>query len=189
MRRAQVAYDIARLETQKSRDARLPTLDAVASASGGRSTIAAGFTGATTTTSVGVQLNVPLFSGFAISNRIQETVALEEGARNDLDTARRGVIQATRQAYYTLQSSAAQVKALEAAEASSQLALDATQVGYRVGIRVQVDVLNAQSQLYQTQRDLARARYDVLLNALRLRQAAGRVLPSDVLAVNRLLAP
>ena len=189
VRRAQVAYDIARLETQKARDTRLPTLDAVASATGGRSTIAPGIAGATTVTSVGLQFNMPLFSGFAISNRIQETVALEERARNDLDTARRGVIQSTRQAYYTLQSSSAQVKALEAAEASSQLALDATQVGFRVGIRVQVDVLNAQSQLYQTQRDLARARYDVLLNTLRLRQAAGRVLPSDVLAVNRLLAP
>ena len=89
---------------------------------------------------------------------------LEERSRNDLEAARRGVTQATRQAYYTLQSGAAQVKALEAAEASSQLALEATQLGYRVGIRVNVDVLNAQSQLYQTQRDLARARYDVLLN-------------------------
>ena len=83
--------------------------------------------------------------------------------------------QTTRQAYYTVQSSAAQVKALEAAEASSQLALEATQLGYRVGIRVNVDVLNAQSQLYQTRRDLSRARYDLLLATLRLRQASGRL--------------
>jgi outer membrane protein len=96
----------------------------------------------------------------------QGDAVLEERARNDLEAARRGVTQTTRQAYYTLQSGAAQVKALEAAEASSQLALEATQVGYRVGIRVNVDVLNAQSQLYQTRRDLARARYDVLLATL-----------------------
>ena len=108
-----------------------------------------------------------------MQNRINETLVLEERSRNDLEAARRGVTQATRQAYYTLQSGGAQVKALEAAEASSQLALEATQLGYRVGIRVNVDVLNAQSQLYQTQRDLARARYDLLLSALRLRQAAG----------------
>ena len=95
--------------------------------------------------------------------------------------------QAVRQAYYTLQSGVAQMRALEAAEGSSQLALEATQLGYRVGIRVNVDVLNAQSQLYQTQRDLARARYDLLLNALRLRQAAARLTPSDILAIDRLL--
>ena len=115
------------------------------------------------------------------------TLVLEERSRNDLEAARRFVTQSTRQAWYNLQSGAAQVKALEAAEASSQLALEATQLGYRVGIRVNVDVLNAQSQLYQTRRDLARARYDVLLNTLRLRQASGRLAPSDVLAVDRLL--
>jgi len=81
----------------------------------------------------------------------------------------------------------AQMRALEAAEASTQLALEATQLGYRVGIRVNVDVLNAQSQLYQTQRDLSRARYDVLLNALRLRQASARLVPSDIVAIDRLL--
>ena len=95
--------------------------------------------------------------------------------------------QTTRQAYYTLQSSTAQVKALEAAEGSSQLALEATQLGYRVGIRVNVDVLNAQSQLYQTRRDLARARYDLLLGTLRLRQASGRLVPSDILGIDALL--
>ena len=73
------------------------------------------------------------------------------------------------------------MKALEAAEASSQLALEATQLGYRVGVRVNVDVLNAQSQLYQTRRDLARARYDLLLATLRLRQASGRLIATDVL--------
>ena len=96
--------------------------------------------------------------------------------------------QATRQAFYSLQSQAAQVRALEAAESSSQLALEATQLGYRVGVRVNLDVLNAQSQLFQTRRDLARARYDVLLGTLRLRQAAGQVSAQDIAAVDRLLA-
>jgi outer membrane protein len=86
-------------------------------------------------------------------------------------------------------SGASQVNALEAAEASSTLALQATQLGYRVGVRVNLDVLNAQTQLFQTQRDLARARYDVLLGSLRLRQASGQLGPADVDAINRLLAP
>jgi outer membrane protein len=88
-----------------------------------------------------------------------------------------------------VQSLLAQVKALEAAESSSKLALEATQLGYRVGVRVNLDVLNAQSLLATTQRDLARARYDVLVNSLRLRQAAGQLAATDVDAVNRLLAP
>ena len=187
VRRAQVAYDVAQLETEKARAQALPTVDAVASLQSGHATIAAGITGYNSGASVGVQINLPLYTGGSVQNRIKETIVLEEKSRNDLEAARRVVIQTTRQAFYTLQSGAAQGKALEAAEASSQLALEATQLGYRVGIRVNVDVLNAQSQLYQTKRDLARARYDVLLGTLRLRQAAGRLTPSDILAVDRLL--
>ena len=175
------------LETEKARAQGLPTLDAIASLGAGRGTVASEITGSNTGASIGVQFNFPLYTGGAIQNRVKETLALEERSRNDLEAARRAVTQAVRQAYYTLQSGVAQMRALEAAEGSSQLALEATQLGYRVGIRVNVDVLNAQSQLYQTQRDLARARYDLLLNALRLRQAAARLTPSDVLAIDRLL--
>jgi outer membrane protein len=187
VRRALVAYEVAQLETEKARAQRLPTVDAVASVGNGRGLFQPGAFGQNT--SIGVQLNMPIFAGGAIQNRIKETLVLEERARNDLAAARRGVTQTTRQAYYTLLSGAAQVKALEAAEGSSQLALEATQVGYRVGIRVNVDVLNAQSQLFQTRRDLARARYDVLLATLRLRQASGQLTPADVLEIDRLLAP
>ena len=187
VRRAQVAYEVAQLETEKARAQALPTVDAVASVTGGHGTIAANATGYNAAGTVGVQINVPLYAGGSIQNRIRETIVLEERSRNDLEAARRTVAQSTKQAYYTVQSSAAQVKALEAAEASSQLALEATQLGYRVGIRVNVDVLNAQSQLYQTRRDLARARYDLLLATLRLRQASGRLVASDVLGIDRLL--
>ena len=187
VRRAQVAFDVAQLETEKARAQGLPTIDAVASLQSGRGSVSSNITGNNAGASVGVQINLPLWTGGAVQNRIKETLVLEERSRNDLEAARRFVTQATRQAWYTLQSGAAQIKALEAAEASSQLALEATQLGYRVGVRVNVDVLNAQSQLFQTRRDLARARYDVLLQTLRLRQAAGRLAPSDVLAVDRLL--
>jgi outer membrane protein len=86
-----------------------------------------------------------------------------------------------------VQSGQAQVKALEAAEASSKLALEATQTGFRVGVRVNLDVLNAQTQLFQTQRDLARSRYDVIVGGLRLRQASGQLSANDLTAVNQLL--
>ena len=115
VRRAQVAFDIAQLETEKARAQRLPTIDAVASLQGGRGTVANNITGNNTGASVGVQINLPLWTGGAVQNRIKETLVLEERSRNDLEAARRFVTQATRQAWYTLQSGAAQVKALEAA--------------------------------------------------------------------------
>ncbi|MCP6071543.1 TolC family protein, partial [Klebsiella pneumoniae] len=86
-------------------------------------------------------------------NRIRETLALEEKSERDLDNAKRSVTLATRQAFFGVQSGQAQVKALEAAESSAKLALEATQLGYRVGVRVNKDVLDAQTALASTQKD------------------------------------
>ena len=137
---------------------------------------------------LGVQLNWTLYNGGLTQNRVRETAELEIKSRSDLDAARRTVSQSTRQAYFAVQSGSAQVKALEAAEASSRLALEATQVGYRVGVRVNLDVLNAQTQLFQTRRDLAKARYDVLMGGLRLRLASGQLKVEDLAGVSGLLA-
>ena len=192
VRLAQLSLDVARLETSKARSGHFPTLDAVASVSSqynstGRSGSQLSSAGTTNTGSIGVQFNLPLFTGLSVQNRIKETLALEDKSQNDLEAARRAVSLSTRQAYFGVQSLQAQVLALEAAESSSALALEATQVGYRVGVRVNIDVLNAQTQLYTTRRDLSKARYDTLLGGLRLRQAAGQLKPEDVTAVSRLL--
>ena len=184
--RARIALDVARLEVEKARAGKLPVVDAVAGLNGGRGTTGSA-TGSNTSASLGVQLSLPLYTGGAVENRIAETLVLEDKARSDLDTALRSVSQATRTAFNALQSGLGQVRALEAAESSSQLALEATQLGYRVGVRVNLDVLNAQTQLFTTRRDLARARYDVLVNTLRLRQAAGELRAEDVAAINALL--
>lgn len=193
VRRARVALDVAQLETQKARAGNLPTVDAVASVSGvenrGPYYNTLRSAGGTTVGSVGLQLNWPLYTGGSVQNRIRETLVLEDKARQDLEAARRGVAQATRTAWFGVQSGMAQVQALEAAESSSKLALEATQLGYKVGVRVNLDVLNAQTQLYTTQTQLAKARYDVLMATLRLRQAAGQLAPGDLQAVNALLAP
>ncbi len=191
IRRARLGVDVATLETDKARAAERPTLDAVASLGsthtrGGLDALSRSY-GTSTTGSVGVQMNWPLFTGGSTQNRIKETLALEEQARNNLEAARRSVAQGTRQAYFGLQSGLAQVKALEAAESSSKLALEATQLGYRVGVRVNLDVLNAQSQLVSTQRDLARARYDALLATLQLKRASGQLGAADVAALSALL--
>jgi outer membrane protein len=196
VRKAQVGYEVAQLETTKARAGHLPTVELSGSVGQGRTigqsqqgpTQTINYRGDTSQSSVGITLNLPLFAGFSVQNRVKETLLLEEQSRNNLDAARRSATQAARTAYFGTQSLQARVKALEAAESSSQVALDATQLGYKVGVRVNLDVLNAQTQLYSTRRDLARARYDVLLNILRLRQTAGQLSPADVAAVNSLLA-
>ena len=189
IRRARAALDVAGLEIEKARAGRLPTLDAVGGVATQRTGGELAASSSTNrTASIGLQFNLPLYTGGQVDNRITETLVLQDKARNDLEAARRGVAQGTRQAYFGVQSLQAQAKALEAAESSSKLALEATQLGYRVGVRVNLDVLNAQTQLFQTQRELAKSRYDTLVGSLRLRQAAGELTPGDVEAVDRLLA-
>ena len=133
IRRSSLELEVARLETQKARAGHLPVLAVVASTGTDRAWGAAaaskGNWGTTTTTSVGLQLSVPLFSGFAVQNQVKQSLALEDKAQQDLEAARRSTDQQTRTAYFGVQSGIAQVKALEAAEASSKLALEATQLG------------------------------------------------------------
>lgn len=194
LRQARLGLEIARRETDRARAARLPTVDVVASYGAGRNTgsalsAAGGMPGTTTTASLGVQLSVPLYSGHAIDNRVQETLRLQDKAERELEGAQRAVAQSIRQAALGLASARAQAGALQAALASSRLALEATETGYRVGVRVNLDVLNAQTQLYQTRRDLARARYEVLLAELKLRRAAGGLAVADLERTTRVLTP
>ena len=190
IQQARTAVEIAQLETEKARAGHKPTLDLTASYNvtrnpNGSTTVAAATR--SNSGSVGVSFNLPLFAGFATQNRIRETLSLEEKAQADLESARRTVAQSTRTAYFGLVSGQGQVKALEAAEASSQSALEANRLGYQVGVRINIDVLNSQSQLFQTKRDLAQARYNVLLGQLRLRQANGTLTPEDLARLNSLV--
>lgn len=191
IQQAAAALDIARLDIRRAEAAKGPTLDAVAQIQLTRGPTQASPVNyvRNQNASVGVQFNWPLYTGGAVHNRIAETVALETRAQSDLDTARRTVAQATRSAFFGVQSGMGQVKALEAAESSSQSALEANQLGYQVGVRINIDVLNAQSQLFQTKASLAKARYDVLVGHLRLRQASGVLQTADLEPINRLLAP
>ena len=195
LRQLRLSLDVARLEIEKARAGHLPTVGISASLSEaytrlkGESRIAPfpASSGSGLTTNIALQVNLPLFTGWSVQNRIKETRSLEEKTASDLEAGRRSVAQNTRAAFLGVQSLEAQVKALEAAESSNKLALEATQLGYKVGVRVNIDVLNAQTQLFQTQRDLAKARYDVILNRLKLRQASGVLTPQDVYTVEALL--
>ncbi len=193
IKQLQVALDVARLETEKARAGHKPTLDLTGSYTGvgntNGSASVAGVDSRANQATVGLSLNWTLYAGNSIQNRIKETLALEDKAATDLEATKRTVAQGTRTAYFGVLAGQAQVKALEAAQTSSQSALDATKLGYQVGVRINIDVLNAQSLLYDTIAKLAKARYDVLLGGLKLRQAAGTLQADDLQAINGLLAP
>ena len=185
---ARIALEVARLEIAKAKAGHQPTLDL--NASYGMTRYRNGNSNSqfdTNAATIGLAFNLPLYAGNATQNRIKETVALQDKAQNDLEAAQRSVAQATRTAYFGVQSGLSQIKALQAAEASSQSALDANKLGYQVGVRINIDVLNSQSQLFQTKRDLAKARHDVLLGQLKLRQAAGVLKSDDVQNIDALL--
>ena len=191
VQQARTNVEIAQLETEKAKAGHLPTVDLTASYNISRSpngSAQSALNSRSNNAQVGVSLNLPLFAGFATQNRIRETLSLEERANADLEGARRNVAQSTRAAYFGVVSGQGQVRALEAAEASSQSALEANRLGYQVGVRINIDVLNSQSQLFQTKRDLAQARYNVLLGDLKLRQANGTLTPQDLARLNALLA-
>ncbi|HTD06126.1 TolC family outer membrane protein [Undibacterium sp.] len=189
---SQVNVEIAQRDIQRNRAGHYPTLDLVASSgrnSNGGMPLSISSSGNTVVknNSIGVQWSIPIFSGFGVDSRVRESIALEDKARNDLEFARRTAAQGARQSYFGVNSGLAQVKALEAAEISSQSALDSNKLGYQVGVRINIDVLNAQQQLYTTQRDLAKARYDTIMNGLRLKSAAGTLKEDDLAEVNGLL--
>jgi outer membrane protein len=202
IQKALLDWEVAKLEVDKAKALHKPTVDLQASYTyslnlDGTATTGSGLSGSTFVgfqnshigiSSIGVLVTLPIFSGFSSDNRIKETLKLEDKAQADLEVAKRGVAQATRAAYFGVVSGLGQVNALKAAEDSSQLALDANKLGYSVGVRINIDVLNSQSQLYQTKRDLAKARYDVLLGNLKLRQSNGSLKADDLQIVNKLLA-
>ena len=190
VRQSRLAFEVAQMEAKKAQTASMPTLDLTGNLNmaNNNGTASAGASYRTTTATVGLSFNMPLFSGYAIENRIKEALALEEKARTDLEAVKRSVAQASRAAFFGLLSGQGQVKALQAAEASSQSALDANKLGYQVGVRINIDVLNSQSQLFDTKAKLAKARYDVLLGGLKLHQASGILKAEDLKQVNTLLA-
>jgi len=192
VQRAELGAAIAKLDIDRARYAKYPVVDLVSQAALVKGQTVSGLNTAvdrSTTVTAGIQLSVPLYSGGGLQARERETVAALQAAEADLESARRTSAQGARQAFLGLKSSAEQARALEAAVTSSRLALEYNLLGYQVGVRINVDVLNAQQQVFSTLRDLARARYDVLLNELRLKAVAGELTGEDVASVNALLSP
>jgi outer membrane protein len=185
---AQNALKIAQEEISRRRAGHLPSLDLVGSRN--FQSISGGTLGGRddTLNSVTLQLNVPLFSGGLVSSRTREAVQLQEQSREQLEQIRRATERQSRDAFRGVTTSISTVNALQQAVTSNQTALESAEAGNEVGTRTMVDVLDAQSNLFRARRDYARARYDYLLNTLRLKQSAGTLSPKDLEAINAFLA-
>jgi outer membrane protein len=183
----QLNLEIAKREISRQRAGHYPTLDLVANKVHNNTDGITQRSGIGNDKAIGVQWSVPIFNGFAVTSRVRESIALEDKARNDLESTRRNAALGVRQAFLGVNSGLAQVKALEAAEVSSQSALESNKLGYQVGVRINIDVLNAQRQVYSTRTQLALARYNTIMNGLRLKAASGSLKEEDLVPVNSLL--
>ena len=185
---AQAAAEIADKEVDRNRGGHLPTVDLVANYSKNSANGSIyGIGSDTTATTVGVQMNIPLFEGGAIQSKWREAEANRERARQDLENTRRTVELQTRQAYLGVVNGIAQVQALQQALKSSESLLDASKLGHDVGVRTNLDVLNAQQQLFSTRRDLYQAEYNYLVSQLNLKAAVGELSEEDLSRVNQAL--
>jgi outer membrane protein len=187
---SEAAAEVARREALRASAAHWPTLDIVGryNQSTDDGTVNNAIGRDVNTASIGLRLTVPLYQGGGLSSREREAAALSLKAREDLESARRQAALNARQSYLAVINGIAQVGALEQALVSSQSALDSNRLGYEVGVRINIDVLNAQQQFFSTRRDLAVARYNTITNQLRLRAAAGSLREQDVEEINRALA-
>ena len=185
---SKLAYEVAQKDTNRAIAGHAPSIDLIAqrgyndTESGGIGVNYKGYASQAT-----IQVTIPLFSGGYTQSVVREKSALASKALADYENTRRSVAQATRQAYLGFTSGLAQVKAYEAAEISALSALDSNKLGYEVGVRINIDVLNAQDTLFTTRRDLAKSRYDTILNGLKLKAQAAVLSDEDLQAVNALL--
>jgi outer membrane protein len=182
-------YEIAKQDVERAKAGHYPTLDLVALYSNQQG-VGGTITGRPidlTSKEIGVQLSIPLFQGFAVQSRVREALATQEKVFQDLNNTRRNNVLQVSQQYLNVTNGIAQVKALQQALISSRSQLDSTKLGQEVGVRTEVDVLNAQQLYYSARRDLAQARYNFLMSRLRLEAEAGELDEEDLRQVNDVL--
>lgn len=191
VRAARSGLLVAEAQVGKTRAEHTPTLDLVASYgenySSGSATMPADFAARGQTRQVGVQFSIPLFAGGGTSSHVAEVMANKYRAGAELEVAQRQAATDARVAFAGVVNGLSQITALESAVVSSQSAISGNQAGYKLGIYKNIDVLNAEQQFYTSKRDLVRARYDTLFQALKLKAAAGILNGEDMISINALL--
>ena len=169
------AVETAHQEVNKAKAGHAPRLDFIAAYSKNKANTVDTYNQDSTVRSIGIQLNVPLYSGGQVSSATRQAVASQEKAKADLQSTTDKVLIELRKQYASVLSSAAKIRALEKAVSSGELLIQATEQSIKGGVRINLDLLNAQQQLYLSKRDLAQARYGYLISTLRLKSAAGKL--------------
>lgn len=194
---ARLNAEIASQEIDSRRSGHYPTLDLVATRSDfdrefERSNEGGPFNDVfnnQTADSIALEFRIPLFSGGRTSAQVREAVHLHRAARERLQRVARETERQARDAYLGVLAEISRVKALRQALSSAKTALEATEAGFEVGTRTTVDVLDAQQQVFSARTNYRRARYDYLLNVLRLKQAAGILRIQDLEEIDSILVP
>jgi len=199
---ASVGLDIAKKSISISQAGHYPTIDLSASYSDGASetdsagtrffgsfadTSASNSDGDQQSNSISLNVNIPIYSGGRTNSQVKESKSLYQQAAHNLEAERRRAVSLTRSSYLGTVAAVSSVKALKQAVISSEKSLEATQAGFEVGTRTIVDVLQQTQILFNSKRQYARARYDYVLNILRLKQATGMLTEEDLAQVNKLL--
>jgi outer membrane protein len=185
----QAVYEIAKQDVERAKAGHYPTVDLVAIYSDQKG-VGGTITGRPidlTSKEIGVQVSFPIFQGFATQSRVREALATQEKVFQDLNNTRRNNVLQVSQQYLNVTNGMAQVKALKQALISTQSQVDSTKLGQEVGVRTEVDVLNAQQLFYTARRDLAQARYNFVMSRLRLKAEAGELDEEDLREINNLL--
>ncbi len=178
--------DIAMNDIDVKSAGHLPTVNLSASYGGGDKEQFS-FGSNADTASIGIKVSVPIFSGFATSTNVQQAKYKYQEAAHNMEAQRRQAVRETRSAYLGVLAAISSVNALKQAELSAQSALNATQAGLEAGTRTIVDVLQSTTTLFSSKRNLSRAKYDYVLNLLKLKQAAGILKEEDIITINQWL--
>lgn len=191
VRAAQFGLLVAEAIVGKTRAEHAPTLDVVASYgenySTGSTTMPSDFASRSLSNQIGIQYTVPLFAGGATRSHVAEAIANKYRAGAELEVARRKAATEARVAFAGVVNGVSQVAALDSAVESSQSAVSGSRAGYKAGVYNNIDVLNAEQQFYTATRDMVKARYETLLQALKLKAAAGILNNEDLVSTNALL--
>jgi outer membrane protein len=189
----QAALIVAQKEVTKSMAAHSPTLDVVANRatiySSGSLSTPADLSSRVNSHQTGLQLSIPLFAGGATQSKVREAVALEQKAKEELTGAQRNASSQVRQKFAGVMNGQAQVNALEAAVEASKNSVESNKIGFKIGTRINPDVLNAEQQLYSTLRDLNKARIDAVMQSLKLKATTGSLSAEDLLLLDRTMMP
>lgn len=189
VRARQRSYEIAQQEVERARGGHFPEVDFLLGYSANESESVSTLNQRNRYSSVGLQVTIPIFSGGSVSAQVRQAAANREKAREELNSTREQVLSEANREFRVVQSGEARVRALETATTSSERALRSAKMGFKAGVRTNVDILNAEEQVFSAKRDLVEAKLRYLMARVRLVAIVGRLDDTEIGQINAYLGP